>query len=445
MILKTNSETSKIKVGNGVISVLNKDMVVAEFPKIIYSLFYFFSAYLVFPVINVPFLGLSLSAPIFFFIAVTCIFKPPRPWFKGYQVWIFLAIFYWLGIFISTAANGILSFGVSIDSGGIKALVQYVYWLIVFVITTYFASQGLVLEKLAKVLGWSVMVLGLMRLLEVILYGSVYGSSSPHFLTQNSYGVLFSMFSPFLLLLMIGKRKKQSLFALGGYFLLLAAVAINGSRGSWISIAVGLGIGLLILIISKPRKSIGLLLWLSVAFVGLITVWVAVPQVSTAVEARFNTLETLEEDKNYVFRQVMVQKGLLIFKENPIIGIGPGRFIKTTVALELPRIFSGAGNMPSLTSESAHNSYIVVLAENGLVLAIPFAIILIILLFRGFLSGFKSIRRDDYLPLAVFLSFLQMSIHFWVIASLTNTSTWFVYGLVAAVIMREKKQAIKCA
>ena len=140
----------------------------------------------------------------------------------------------------------------------------------------------------------------------------------------------------------------------------------------------------------------------------------------------------------------MIQKGLKIFKANPIIGIGSGRFTKTTVALDLPRVFSDPGRMSRFTTQSAHNSYIVILAENGLLAAIPFAFLLMILLFRGFSSTLRSIRRDEYLPLAVFLSFVQMSIHFWVIASLTNTSTWFVYGLMAAVIMLEKNRDKEC-
>jgi len=41
-----------------------------SFPRGIYVLFYVFAVYLVIPVIDVPLLGLSLSAPIFFFIAM---------------------------------------------------------------------------------------------------------------------------------------------------------------------------------------------------------------------------------------------------------------------------------------------------------------------------------------------------------------------------------------
>ena len=45
--------------------------------RVIYFLFYMFALYLVLPLVDVPLLGLSLSAPIFFFIALVCIFKPP--------------------------------------------------------------------------------------------------------------------------------------------------------------------------------------------------------------------------------------------------------------------------------------------------------------------------------------------------------------------------------
>ena len=444
-MLRSYNRFSKQIVNKSEKAVNSIGIELARYPVFIYTLFYFFSAYLVLPLVDLPFLGLSISSPIMFLIAVPCIFKPPKPWLKRYQLWVFLAIFLWIGIFFSTAANGLLSFGVLIDSDSIILLIQYIYWLIVFVITTYFASQGTVIDKTVKVLGWSAMLLGIIRLVEVILYGNISVSMGTQFLTQNAYGALFSMFSPFLLLLMIGKRKWQTLIALVGYFLLLAAVAINGSRGSWISIAAGLGIGLLILIISKPRKFITLIIPILVLLIGFTIIWFNVPEVSNAVSERFNTLQTLGEDKSYLFRQIMIQKGLKIFEENPIIGIGSGRFTKTYVDLDLPRVFREGGNLSRFTTQSAHNSYIVILAENGLLAAIPFAIFLIILLFRGFSAALRSIRRDEYLPLAVFLSFIQMSIHFWVIASLTNTSTWFVYGLIAAVIVMERNRVKECA
>ena len=65
---------------------------IIKIPKSIIALWFIFTLYLVLPLVEVPLLGLSLSAPIFFFIALYCIFKPPQPWPPAIQKWILLAV-----------------------------------------------------------------------------------------------------------------------------------------------------------------------------------------------------------------------------------------------------------------------------------------------------------------------------------------------------------------
>ena len=411
-------------------SVLNN---LPGYPKLIYTLFFLFSAYLVIPIVDVPLLGLSLSAPVFFIIAVACILKPPSPWFKEHSQWILLAIILWMGIFFSASMNGILSGGVDIGREGVLTLVRFVYWLIVFVVSAYFTSQKKVLNQTAQILGYAVLALAVLRLGEAVFLGNI-GSGNPDLLTQNSYGLLFSIFSPYLLIWIIQKRRGKLLFSVLGYFLLIGAVAINGSRGSWVSIAGGLGICLIMLFISRPRKLMGLFMATLIISIIFIVIWNTIPQVTSSLQSRFDTLQSLEEDKSYVFRELMVQKGIRLFKESPLFGVGASRFAQTSTELDVPGVL-GRLNPARYDRKSAHNSYVVVLAEYGLAGAIPFAILLITLVVKGFFTTINFIRKNDFIHLAVFLSLVQMSIHFWTIASLTNTSTWFVYGLSAASIM----------
>lgn len=417
------------------------DLKVADLPAIVYFLFYFFGAYMVLPVIDVPLLGLSLSAPVMFLIAVPCIFKPPKPWAKAYQKWIFLALFFWLGIFISAVANGISGINQRFGYEDIALLIQFVYWLIAFVITTYVASQKDVLHKMSRVLGWMVMLLAILRWGEAIITGNIVGVDiRTVVLNRNTYGIMFSTFSPFLLLLIFESKRLKRLIALGGYFLLIGAAAINGSRGSWISIAVGLGISLIIFLFFKPKRAFGLIIILTVAALGLTLILSSSPQISSAIQARFSTLESLEEDKNYTFRELMVQKGLRLFKESPIIGVGPGRFEETYTELDVPDLFGYVPNYDRYLGKSAHNSYMNILAELGLVGLIPYLCILLSLVIGNFWAAGRSVRKMDLLPMAVFLSLIQMSVHFWVLSSITNTATWFIYGLSASVIILNKNK-----
>ncbi len=412
---------------------------ILAFPRIIYLLFYVFALYLVLPFYDVPLLGLSLSAPIFFIIAAVTVLKPPRPWFRAYRGWILIAVLIWLGIFISAAANGLLSGGVNIDTSGISLTIHYAYWLLVFVITAYFASQGDMLKRISEVLGWGVLALALLRLLEVVLYGNVGAWTRTHWLEQNAYGVLFSTYSPFLLLRILEEKRWKKLLAVAGTLTLWAAAAINGSRGSWVSIAIGLALCLILLAVSRPGKFAGLLIAVLFIFGLAGAAWTAFPQVHTSVVDRFNTFQTLDTEKSYMIRQLMIQKGVRLFEQSPIIGVGAGRFTKSSAPLDIPQILSYA-NQAYFNAKSSHNSYLDFLAESGLVGAIPFGILLITLAWGGFKSAYRFSRKGSYLILAVFLSFVQMSIHMWVIASLTNTGNWFIYGLAAAAIVIANKK-----
>jgi O-antigen ligase len=441
-MIKSSRKLLKINTEN---TIMKADAIAADlpgYPKLIYFLFYLFSAYLVVPIVDIPILGLSLSAPVVFIIAVACFLKPPSRWFKEYNKWILLAMFFWTGVFLSTVMNGILSGGIEIGREGLLTLVRYVYWLSVFVVGAYFTSQKKVLNQTAQVLGYAVLALAVLRLGEAVILGNI-GSGYPDLLTQNSYGLMFSTFSPYLLIWIIQKRRGKLLFSALGYLLLIGAVAINGSRGSWVSIAGGLGVCLIMLFISKPRKLMGLLMATLIISILFIVVWNTIPQVTSSLQSRLSTFQSLEEDKSYTIRELMVQKGIRLFKASPLFGVGASRFTQTSSELDIPGVL-GRLNPTRYDRKSAHNSYVVVLAEYGLAGAIPYAFLLITLVIKGFFTTIYFVRKNDFIHLAVFLSLVQMSIHFWAIASLTNTAAWFVYGLSAASIMLREKDRDKC-
>lgn len=410
-----------------------------SFPKVIFILFSLFALYLVMPLVDVPLLGLSLSAPIFFVIAITCILRPPRPWFHAYRNWILISVLIWAGIFISTAANDLISGGATINSKSISLLIHFAYWMLVFVITTYFASQGDVLRRICHVLAWGVLGLAFIRWLEIVLFGNFGIQIRTHWLSQNSYGFLFSAFSPFLLLIILEEKGRKKIFGILGNLVLWTVIVINGSRGSWVSIAFGLTLCLIFLILSQPNKFASLAA-IMVFIVGLIGfAWGAFPQVTSIIVERFNTFETLETDRSYLIRQLMIQKGLRLFEQSPLIGVGLGRFTKSFANLNLPEALTYA-NQSYFNDISAHNSYLDLLAESGLAGTVPFGILLITLTWMGFKSAYHSSRKRKYWILITYLSFIQMSVHMWVITSLANTANWFIYGLTAAAVIVSSKK-----
>ena len=102
-------------------------------------LFLIFTAYLVLPIIDVPILGLSLSAPVFLLIALEIFLRKGQD-FKQYGNWRTLAVLIWMGVAISALFNGLVSGGINFDRDSILYIIRYAYWLLVFFGTIVFVS-----------------------------------------------------------------------------------------------------------------------------------------------------------------------------------------------------------------------------------------------------------------------------------------------------------------
>ncbi len=397
-------------------------------------LFCIFALYMVLPIVDVPLLGLSLSAPIFFIITILVFFQPKRPWLRRYRRWVTMAGLIWLGILSSGILNGLLSGGIDFDSDGLLTIVRYAYWLLVFVVTAYLVSEGRLGPLVARMLGWGAFVLALLRWVEVFRYGNIGAWTGTHLMSQNSYGFLFSMFSPFLFTMLLENRGRARWLAAVANLTLWGAAAINGSRGSWIAIAVTAMSQIILLSTIHPRRSARLIFMVVLSIIIGLLVLSTPSRVTRAVESRFSTFNNLQEDKSYVIRLLMNQKALLLFQESPVIGVGPARFRKETIQLELPVVLSYA-DQAHFDQKSAHNSYLGYLAETGLAGALPFGILVLTFVFKGGFSAIAMVKCGQLWAAAVYGGFIGMSIHMWVINSLTNSANWMVYGLVAAMIV----------
>lgn len=137
-----------------------------------------------------------------------------------------------------------------------------------------------------------------------------------------------------------------------------------------------------------------------------------------------NPMAVNNRDKSWLTRKLMVQKGLKIFREHPITGIGLGRFAYYEADLYL---FSKWLNnsITEYNSKSGHNVYIVILAESGIFAFIAFILIQIQVLGKGAKHLIMKKPKEKFFFL---LAFLGMSIYFYVISALTSTITWFVIG-----------------
>ena len=141
--------------------------------------------------------------------------------------------------------------------------------------------------------------------------------------------------------------------------------------------------------------------------------------------------ELLSQDRSYLVRKAMIEKGLVLFENNVFFGVGLNNF--TRVYGQIEGNFEGAEFVVEkkiFNRVSSHNSYINILAEGGLMLAVPFAFIIGSLLLG---AGTQFGRLDDPEKVIV-VSFCLMLAHLYLTNAIVNSLAWFNIGLLAYVM-----------
>ena len=389
--------------------------------------------FVVLPFFNIPFIGLSVTAPLILPVMYYAFFQTTTPWLHRYRGWVLFAAAIWLGMVVSFVANGPWFEARGFQAVEFATLIRYLFWLMVFLVAAYVASDFRIQRSLPFLLGAAVVVLAGLRCVEGIILGKVGAEADPIVTTQNMYGVLFSTFTPFLFPVFLGRGFVHKTLCAAGLLAVLLACAINGSRGSWICITLALAVFFMLGLFSRPGASLRLILPIGFAVLALAGIVAGSARVREAVVSRFSTFDDLEKDKSYMARQVMNQRSLKLFAQSPWFGTGPGRYHEVYVPLEMPLVFAGRSE-DDFMRKSSHNSYLSYLAEGGLIASLPLAALIVALATRGAFAAMALNRRGERWALGVYASFIAMSVHFWSLSGLTGTHAWFIYGLLAATI-----------
>ncbi len=142
----------------------------------------------------------------------------------------------------------------------------------------------------------------------------------------------------------------------------------------------------------------------------------------------YNGDDVSKEDRSVLFRKAMVEKGLSIFEKNMLFGIGLNNFGLDNTAIS--GNFEGAKFVKNKNlQKSSHNSYILILAEGGLCLIIPFVLILLTPIVIFFIY---QKRIPIYLK-PVYISVLLMSIHLYYISAIVNVFAWVLLSIVLSI------------
>lgn len=154
-------------------------------------------------------------------------------------------------------------------------------------------------------------------------------------------------------------------------------------------------------------------------------------------ELIYESDKTFAEDRSYLTRVAMIEKGMNIFNEYPIIGVGIGNFSNVTFHIDFD--FEGAEFIERLSDElesktNPHNSYISLLAEGGLVLILP----ALLLMFYPILFLIINFNKIPANMKAYFIGIIFMDMHAWVIAGMINIYGWVLIGIVNSYIIHRK-------
>lgn len=388
--------------------------------------------YLAVPVADLPLVGLSLSAPLFALLVLEWALTPGvEP--LGAR-WVLLAILCWAGAAGSLAVavwTGQLG---GIGSGEMLLLFRWGYWCLVLIVAGSLVAGTKDPQPILMSLALGVSAAALLRLVEALWETDL---TRTHWLSPNDYGMSFSTFTPFLLWQAVAARGPRRWLASASLPLVLAALALNGSRSSWAGTAAG-GFVLLALLLLSGRAGAVRRLWPAAAAGLALVLFAAVPSLGAGLAKRWSTLYRLESDKPFQTRLALVDKGVLLFQSRPLFGVGLGRFTAERAELDSSR--TPWASSEQINSRSPHNAYIKVLAETGLAGTLPLLALLAVLFLRGFPASIALARAGETWGLAVMASMAGMCLHLAALSGLTNTAPWFIFGLAAAVSERSRRR-----
>lgn len=343
-------------------------------------------------------------------------------------------------VFLSALFAPNLERGQSVAST-IFILFQYVYWITLtcFIISNAHFFSFYLISKMT--------FLGLFFLtLNFFLFNNLFSLPAIQlFINRNSY--VFTMISTFPISTFF-VYKKYGKVALTAYIIIaIYLMLLTNGRSAAILIFLE-SILVWSVFFSKSYSVIKILFILSLPFVFLSISVLNINQpeaLRTQLGNRFERISPrfsqlikgegiagdLSIDQSWLIRELMIEKAKEINKKYPLLGIGPFNF--TNYDAELPnsssskyfRLYISSRGLEYYNERSSHNTYIMILAEHGLIGLFFYGLLALPLIWR-FLRHFfiKSLSMRD-LPL---ISFFTISIYFYAISA-TGTLTYFIIGL----------------
>lgn len=346
-------------------------------------------------------------------------------------------------LFMAAAMISVISawynFGNAYFLISLAALPNYLYWGIIIILLPNVLFKISEISDVSKYIALGLLLTNLsFHFLDVYLqYIPIHRQ-----MQQNAFAFINIIFAP-LCVSYVQQRYNRTWLTLLLIALMTLSGLASGSRSASFLVTLGALTSLFATNIRFIMASFFFLLYIAI-FLPIILETDLVKQNIKEINPRtyeviYNPQNTFETDQSYLVRLAMIEKGLLIFKENPITGVGLLNFY--SVDVEMPLEFTGGELIEhqDLSKTNPHNSYISFLAEGGLLLLGAF-VLLILYPLVFFLRNFS---RLSPLERSYFIGIAGMAVHSYVIAGMINVYGWFLLAVANCIIYQFKLAKIK--
>ena len=233
------------------------------------------------------------------------------------------------------------------------------------------------------------------------------------------------------------ERYRNKLFSILFIIILALVLATEGRRAGTVLVFASAFIALFISKINPKQLTLSLILVLG------FNIAISTEIVESSIAALnpriydliYENENLTTEDRSYLVRRLMVEKASIIFQNHPLTGIGLNNF--SNYEVNFKGDFEGSefvADKTTMNTKSAHNSYIALLAEGGLLVLIPF----LILLLYNFYFFVKHYNIRSQVENSFYWAFTAMCVHLYFISAILNVYAWFLIGIVSALSMKYK-------
>ncbi|MDP8219455.1 MAG: O-antigen ligase family protein [Candidatus Theseobacter exili] len=316
------------------------------------------------------------------------------------------------------------------DDASFKYILGTLFYIILFISVSSFVLEKGFIEK--ALLFWSgALIIAFFIATDQYLRSNAAMST---FGNKNCYGAFLVLSLPiFLASVCCSMEKWKTIIAGISAACCLCGLILSNSWGAWIGLFSGISV--LLILSSKFCRSFRLRFSLSIIVIVLFAIML-VPAIRNSLQKQ------IAQD----IRPLIWESAVRMCMDNPMIGVGPGRFFEMFPSYRSPEYFRHIKSVSG--TRHAHSEFIELASETGVMGLLAFILLVIYVIYNGIKTLFnEDISKDKKLLLAGMISGITgLLVHNTIDVNLRFTSSavpfWFCLGMIAGLTANTSKPLV---